>query len=332
MFEHSSDAAQDLVQRAHRADPEPASLDIQAGLADVLDRARNLERRAGTPATQIAFVAPLRQVLAGSVEVLHTARTKAPQTRNVRVVTASADAQPARRLPGDTSDGGAVDQVTLYRHSFWARLSPAERASVRDMGVRTAHDAGTVLCHQGDEEHHVLILLSGHVRVAKSAADGGEIVVGMRGPGDVLGELAALDARPRSATVRALVDVETLAVPGTRFARLCRDQPGIAWVLLGEMIDRLRESGRSRAEFGGGQTSQRIAALLLDLAIRQGKRTDEGVDIALWNGQQELAAGAATSRESVARALRTLRERHVISTRRGHITVHNIAELHRLAR
>jgi CRP-like cAMP-binding protein len=224
-----------------------------------------------------------------------------------------------------------MDQVTPDRHSFWARLSPAEQASVRHAGVRTAHHAGTILCHQGDDEHHVLILLSGHVRVTKSATDGREIVAGVRGPGDVVGELAALDERPRSATVSALVDVETLNVPGSRFATLCRTHPGIAWVLLGVMIERLRESGRSWAEFGGGQTSQRIAALLLELAVRHGKPTTEGVDIPLWNGQQELAAAAATSRESVARALRVLREQRLITTRRGHIVVHDMAELRRLA-
>ncbi len=224
-----------------------------------------------------------------------------------------------------------MNQVTPYRHSFWARLSPAERVSVRGAGVRTAHGAGTVLCHQGDDEHHVLILLSGYVRVTKSATDGREVVAGVRGPGDVLGELAALDARPRSATVSALVDVETLNVPGSRFATLCRTNPGIAWVLLCVMMDRLRESGRLWAEYGGGHSGQRIAALLLELAVRQGKAGDDGVDIPLWSGQQELAAAAGMSRESVARALRTLREQGLISTRRGHITVHDMAELRRLA-
>lgn len=224
-----------------------------------------------------------------------------------------------------------MDQVTPHGHSFWARLSPAERTSVRQAGVRTAHGAGTVLCHQGDDEHHVLILLSGHVRVTKSATDGREIVAGVRGPGDVLGELAALDARPRSATVSALVDVETLNVPGSRFATLCRTYPGIAWVLLGVMMDRLRESGRLWAEFGGGLSGQRIAALLLELAVRQGEPGGEGVDIPLWSGQHELASTAGMSRESVARALRVLREQGVISTKRGHIIVHDMTELRRLA-
>ncbi|HVV25371.1 MAG TPA: Crp/Fnr family transcriptional regulator [Pseudonocardiaceae bacterium] len=203
---------------------------------------------------------------------------------------------------------------------------------MRRIGVRTTHAAGDVLCHQGDQTHDVLVVLSGHVRVTKVAADGREIVAGVRGPGDVVGELAALDDAPRSATLSALVAVETLTIPGPRFAALCQNKPRIAWVLLGVLINRLRETGRQWAEFGGGQTSQRIAALLLDHAVRQGKPTCDGVEITLWTGQRELAAEAATSRESVARALRSLRERGLVSTRRGHVVIHDMAELRRIAR
>jgi len=43
MSKHNEDAARDLVQRAYQADPEPADLDIKAGLADVLARAKKAE-------------------------------------------------------------------------------------------------------------------------------------------------------------------------------------------------------------------------------------------------------------------------------------------------
>jgi CRP-like cAMP-binding protein len=215
--------------------------------------------------------------------------------------------------------------------SFWSRLGHDERDAMAAAGVRRAYPAGAVLCRQGDTSHHVLVLLSGHARVTRLAMDGRQIVAGVRGPGDVLGELAAVDARPRSATVTALVEVATLTVSGQRFAALCQTRPGIAWVLLGVVADRLRESGRQWAEFGGGHTAQRVAALLLELAVREGKPAGDAVEITLWSGQRELAAAASTSRESVARALRMLREQGLVSTRRGHVTIHDVAGLRRLA-
>jgi CRP-like cAMP-binding protein len=215
--------------------------------------------------------------------------------------------------------------------SFWGRLGLPERDALVEAGVRRSYPAAAVLCRQGDTSYHALVLLSGHARVTRVAMDGRQIVAGVRGPGDILGELAAVDARPRSATVTALTDVATLTVPGQRFASLCQNRPRIAWALLGVVAEKLRESGRQWAEFGGGHTTQRIAALLLELAVREGKPNGDAVDITLWSGQRELAAAASTSRESVARALRLLREQGLVSTRRGHVTIHDVAGLRRLA-
>jgi CRP-like cAMP-binding protein len=199
------------------------------------------------------------------------------------------------------------------------------------VGTGGRYPAGAVLCRQGEQANHVHVLLAGHVRVTRVAMDGREIGAGVRGPGDVLGELAAVDAQPRSATVSALDEVRTLTISGARFAALCQTEPRIAWVLLGVVADRLRETGRHWAEFGGGHTAQRVAALLLELAVQQGKVSGDAVEITLWAGQKELATAAATSRESVARALRNLRERGLVSTRRGHVTIHDLTGLRRLA-
>jgi CRP/FNR family cyclic AMP-dependent transcriptional regulator len=125
--------------------------------------------------------------------------------------------------------------------------------------------------------------------------------------------------------------VRTLNIPGRRFARLCQTEPMISWVLLGVVAERLRESGGQWAEFGHGHVTQRIAALLVEMAVRQGNIAGRAVEITLWTGQRELAASAATSRESVARALRVLRERGLVSTRRGHVIIHDMNGLRRLA-
>ena len=216
--------------------------------------------------------------------------------------------------------------------TFWDRLGPDERTTLTRAGSHGTFPAGAILCRQGDESTHVLVLMSGHVRVTRVALDGREIsAAGVRGPGEVLGELAAVDAQPRSATVSALDAVRTLTIPGARFAHLCQTEPRIAWVVLGVVTDRLREAGRYWAEFGGGHTTQRVAALLLELAAQQGKINGAAVEITLWAGQHELATGAATSRESVGRALRMLREQGLVSTRRNHVTIHDIDGLRRLA-
>lgn len=218
------------------------------------------------------------------------------------------------------------------QNSFWGRLGPDERKAIDVLATRRRYRAGDYLCHEGDQSKHVIVLLSGHVRVLSYTVDAREVVIGVRTAGDILGEQAALDDGPRSASLQALDPVEVITLTGNRFAALCQDQPRVAWALLHVFSSRLREIGRQRAEYGGGSASQRVFAQLLELTVRYGKRNGAGIEIQHESTQQQLAANAATSRESYARALRELRERGIISTGRGWIVVHQLDELQILAR
>lgn len=216
-------------------------------------------------------------------------------------------------------------------HSFWARLTAAERVAVARIGTRRTFAAKSVVCREGEESRHVLVLLKGNAKVTAFGADGREITMAVRGPGDVIGELAAIDSRPRSATVLALDDVDALAIPGDRFAALCQEQGRIGWALLGVVTERLRDSGRQWADFGGGTSTRRIVALLLDLAARDGRPGPDGIEIVTRAPQHELAATVGTSRESMARALHDLRARGLVTTSRGRIVIHDIAGLRALS-
>lgn len=95
-----------------------------------------------------------------------------------------------RRGPGD--------------HTFWAMLEPTERTMMRQIGAVRCFDAGESLCRQGDGSRDVYVLLAGSIEIVADVATGYESVLAVRGPGDIVGEFAAIDGRPRSAMVRAL--------------------------------------------------------------------------------------------------------------------------------
>jgi CRP/FNR family cyclic AMP-dependent transcriptional regulator len=215
---------------------------------------------------------------------------------------------------------------------FWFRLGPAERAVIERNSTRRAYDPGAFLCRQGDHSRHVLVVRTGAVRVLATTSDGREVVIAVRTTGDIVGELAALDDGPRSATLQALDHVEVLALSGARFASLCQTEPRLAWALLGVVAGRLRETGRQWAEFGGGSAMRRVAALLLEMAVLHGRTTRAGVEIVPPATQEELASTAAMSRESYVRVLRDLRERGLISTGRRQVVIHRINDLRHLAR
>jgi CRP-like cAMP-binding protein len=177
----------------------------------------------------------------------------------------------------------------------------------------------------------VAFLLAGRVKVSFFTAEGAEVVLALRGPGALLGELAALDGQPRSASVTALEPVEALAVSTAEFVDFLQARPGAALVLLRLLSGRLREADRKRVEFGAHHTLGRVAHCLAELAERFGTESARGLRIALPLSQQELAGWTGSSREAVAKALRMLRERGWIATRRREIVIHDLAALRRYA-
>lgn len=216
--------------------------------------------------------------------------------------------------------------------TFWARLSPTEQAAVRAAATRRQFTTGAVITGQGEDAKQVYVVLHGHIRVMAGSAAGRGVVLAVCGPGEILGELSAIDGRPRSATLEALDAVDVLLIPAARLPGLCDLHPRIAWSLLLVVARRLRDTDRERAEYGGGTSTQRIVALLLDLAERWGQPCEDGILIDTPATQQELAETASTSRESMARVLRQLRKRGLVTTSRRRIVIHDIDGLRALGR
>jgi CRP/FNR family transcriptional regulator, cyclic AMP receptor protein len=174
----------------------------------------------------------------------------------------------------------------------------------------------------GDPSDHVLLVQRGQLKVWSVSARGTEAVLGIRGPGDLVGEFSAVDGGPRSATVTALGSVEAAVVPGSAFRQFLLDHPHAMLALLSRIVARVREADRYRIDFGSYDVGERVARLLLELVDAYGESGDGGrATIAVPLSQAELAGATSASREAVARALRELRDSGAVTTHRRRITV-----------
>jgi CRP/FNR family transcriptional regulator, cyclic AMP receptor protein len=192
--------------------------------------------------------------------------------------------------------------------------------ALHERGHNATFDAGERLLHEGEPGDRVALILSGRVKISCAGPDGRETVLDFRGPGELVGELSALDRRPRSSSVTAIEPVEALLVGSPDFRALL-ERPGFAIELLAVLSRRFRDADRKRIEFGGSDTVGRVAARLVELADRYGEPAAGGTVIALPISQEELAGWTAASRAGMANALRTLRELGWIETERRRITV-----------
>lgn len=210
---------------------------------------------------------------------------------------------------------------------FGAALAPDELKDLGSRGVRRSFRRGAFLMTEGESSDHVIVLMGGRAKVSSYTAEGKEVVLAVRGPGDILGELSAFDGEPRLATVSALEQVDALIVPSDRFTRYLEDHPRVAVLLLQMLTHRLRDSARKQVEFGAYDTPGRVARRLIELVERYGETDGTKVRISLALTQDELAGWTGASREAVSKALREFRDRGWIITGRRSIVVQDVDAL-----
>ncbi|MGW1515205.1 Crp/Fnr family transcriptional regulator [Streptomyces sp. NPDC002287] len=223
-------------------------------------------------------------------------------------------------------DGGLDDRVP-----FLARLEAEDGTALRELGRELTFAPRGRLIHQDEPASHVLLILHGWTKVTASAANGKEALLALRGPGDIVGESAALTGRARSADVTALEPVRAVAVDAERFRAFLARVPAAAFQLLALTSDRTRAGDRRRLEFASLSVRERLAVLLQDLARTHGRRTEEGVEVAVPLTKQELAGAVGASREMVQRHLKELRDRGIVITGRRALVILRPDVLRRIA-
>jgi len=203
--------------------------------------------------------------------------------------------------------------------------------ALRRAGGRRQFASGQALFVQGDSAERVFLLESGWVLLSCSAPGGREIVLGLRGPGDVIGDMSVLDGAPRSATALALEPLEATVAPASALTAALEDS-GVARAMIRVLASRLRDADRKRLEFSALDTLGRVAWRLLELSDRFGRRTDEGIAIELPLSQEQLASWCGASREATVKALATLRSLGAITTGRRRVVIGDPEALQRHAR
>jgi CRP/FNR family cyclic AMP-dependent transcriptional regulator len=205
--------------------------------------------------------------------------------------------------------------------TFLALLSDGDRDALLTQGGPRRFARGEGLMYAGEPGDRVLIVLSGHVKASNVDSRGREMVLSFRGPGDVLGELSFTHAEPRSSSVTAIEPVEARAIAASEFRDYLLRRPTAALTLIDVISRRFRDANRKRVQFGDLDTVGRVAARLIELCERYGRRTETGIQIGLPLTQEDLGGWTASSRAGVAGALRTMRDLGWITTDRRRIVV-----------
>ena len=130
-----------------------------------------------------------------------------------------------------------------------APLSEAERHDFESKLRWREYDAGRAVIDRGEQLNDVYVLVSGRAHVMNFSVQGRVIDYASLRPGDVFGELAAIDGLPRSASVVTQTPCAIAIIPGKLFMHLVTTNPPIALHLLKRLASIIRRGDERIADF-----------------------------------------------------------------------------------
>jgi len=186
-----------------------------------------------------------------------------------------------------------------------------------------------VIFHEGELGDTVHVLDKGRVLVEVTTAGGDVVALSVRGPGELIGEIAIVGGGRRTARVTALEPTETLAFDNETLEDLRRADPRVDRYLAELLVAKLAETTAQLVEVLFVPVEKRVFRVLDRLAAR----FDTGeTPIVIRLRQQDIAAMAGTRRQTANRPLKSAEARGILRIGRGRVEVVDPAALSALAR
>ena len=191
---------------------------------------------------------------------------------------------------------------------------------------------GETVFLEGDPGDSLYIILSGKVKLGRSAADGRESLLSVLGPGEMFGELSLFDPGPRLSSATAVSETELVSLGHQALSAFLQDHPQVPMQMLSGLAHRLRRTNEDLSDLVFTDVPGRVAKALLDLSARFGARTERGVLVKHDLTQEELAQLVGASRETVNKALADFASRGWIVLGAKQVTLLDLERLRRRSR
>lgn len=229
----------------------------------------------------------------------------------------------AKREPGKGDDKVGKRMAMLKGMEIFHTLRESELAALLDDLRLREYQKDEIIFRQGDESRQIYFVLKGKVRVYRISPSGGETSIDIFSANDVLGELAALDNRPRSATAKAITAVTLLTMAQEEFLHHLQTMPGLALGLSRVLAQKLRWTASYAESVAQFDAAGRLLHIILLNNERYGEALPGGKQSVVNMGlnQTDLASMIGARREWVNRILSDWRKRGLLEFDNGVITI-----------
>jgi len=208
---------------------------------------------------------------------------------------------------------------------LFAELVEEQHSLLLDRHRETSHQVDQVIVMEQDWGESLFMIRDGVAKVRTYTADGDEVIMSLLGPGDVFGEMAALDGASRSADVVALTPLHLIKLRSAPFASLLKQHASFALALARLEAARLRDLNQRFALQSADATTRLLDALAY-LARKSSCDQDPQAEIPPL-AQKEIALLAGLARETASRTLSKLRNRGTVVEEQGQLRIADLQPL-----
>lgn len=202
----------------------------------------------------------------------------------------------------------------LRASPFFSHMKPQELDELVAGSSERRAGRGATIFSKGDPGTSMMAVLTGHVRVGSVSLEGREVTLNVIGPGEIFGELAMLDGKPRSLDAISGEDTTLMVIERRVFVPFLLRHENLVERMLEVLVDRLRKTSIALEEIALFDLPDRLARVLVKLADDYGRPCEEGVRISMKLSQRDLSSLVASSRESVNKQLGAWREAGLLLT------------------
>jgi CRP/FNR family transcriptional regulator len=211
--------------------------------------------------------------------------------------------------------------------SLFSCLLPEQRSRLSSAAVSHAYRAHETLFHEGTPALAIHCVRSGAIKLFRRLENGEEVVVGIRGPGDLIGLRGVLAGIPYANTATTLDPAFVCAIPGETFVELVRENPILGLRILTRLARESRRAEEQLVERTHSRVAKRTARFLAQHfhagALPAAAVARAGISMS----REEMAQLIGTTPETLSRTLHGLADDGILALDRRMIRVLDLPAL-----
>ncbi|MGE0847038.1 MAG: Crp/Fnr family transcriptional regulator [Flavobacteriaceae bacterium] len=214
-----------------------------------------------------------------------------------------------------------LDRSLIAGLPGFAGMSGEDLDHVLSLARPGRYEKDTEIFSQDEEARSFFLLLSGHIRVVRTTADGHQVIARYINEGELFGIAVVMGKATYPASAVAAVECVVLTWPNSAWPDLQSRVPGFGATAMQTVGARLQDAQTRVVEMSTQQVEQRIASAVLRLVTQSGRKTENGIEIDFPITRQDIAEMTGTTLHTVSRLLSAWEEQGIVSGGRQKVTV-----------